>query len=508
MWGYNENMKTLEHRKQACGDDGGSASPAHGYAFGAYPWAEQNLFYTWLNATGENIAPRWRHSAWLANYVLWNWIETGGQPLEFGYGDTPHTSNALPTHNLYSHTANIRHLYGKVAPEAAALARHLQELTPQKSYTTSWFIYPFLLTNLEQSPEPFKPERLPHARHFENMGQIFMRSGTGPDDTYGLFTCGGTLAQHRHYDALHFVIYHKGHLALDSGTRYNEFVNGQHLANYYAQTVAHNCVVVHQPGEPPAAYWGGKVEGNHGGQHRQIGSVVKAFETHDQFVYVAGDATACYQHGAVKREGQPDLPEKVSLATRQMVFLLPNHFVIFDRVTSTDASYKKDWLLPTAHEPLIQGKTVRADHVKGRMFCRTLFPEDAVLTAVGGAGKEFGAAGKNWEIEKGNLTPENLAMMGQWRVEVSPGALRREDIFLHVIQVGDQTLERMDATEPIRTANTAGVRLKVGERMWEVTFNTHGELGGRIKLSGGDKPMDRPLATAVTPQVGVLVTPN
>ena len=88
------------------------------------------------------------------------------------------------------------------------------------------------------------------------MGQIIMRSGTGKDDTYCMFSCGGTLSQHRHYDALNFVIYHKGFLALDSGTRYKEFDNGQHLANYYAQTVAHNCVVIHQDGEPPARYWG------------------------------------------------------------------------------------------------------------------------------------------------------------------------------------------------------------------------------------------------------------
>jgi hypothetical protein len=142
------------------------------------------------------------------------------------------------------------------------------------------------------------------------------------------------------------------------------------------------------------------------------------------------------------------------------------------------------------------------------MFCRTLLPEDAVLTPVGGPGKEFWAAGKNWDLDRGDLKPENLAMMGQWRVEVSPGSPRQEDLFLHVIQVGDQTLDRMDPAEPIRTADAAGVRLKIGERTWEVTFHTHGELGGHLRLSGGDPPIDRPLATTVTPQVGILATPQ
>jgi len=503
VWGCNENLKMLAHRKAACGDDGGSASPTLGYAFGAYPWAEQNFFYTWLSATGENLAPDWPHSAWLANYVIWNWIETGGQPLEFGYGDTPHTTNEMPSWELFTHMANIRHLYGRQLPEAAALARHLQEILPerQRGYGGSWFIYPFLLSEQENSPPPLAPESLPHARNFENLGQLYMRSGTGPLDTYCLFTCGGTLAQHKHFDSLNFVIYHRGHLALDSGTRYAEEENGQHLANYYAQTVAHNCVLIHQPGEPPARYWGGTVEGCHGAQHKQLGSVLKAFETNDRFVYVAGDATECYKHGG-------DLPEKVGLLTRQLVFLMPNHFIIFDRVVSTDPSYRKEWLLHTAYEPVIDGPTFRADHREGRLFCRTLLPTDAVLTPVGGPGKEFWAAGKNWDLQPSNLKPEQLAMMGQWRVEISPGAARTDDLFLHVIQVGDQTLSAMGPVDLLQTADTVGARVTSGDRTYEVTFATQGDLAGHLKLTeAGNVALDADLAASVQPQTGILAQP-
>jgi len=504
VWGHDENLKLLEHRRKACGDDGGGASSTLGYVLGAYPWSEQNFFYTWLSSTGENIAPDWIHSAYLANYVIWNWIASDEGPLEFGYGDTPHTSNRMPTHQLYTHMANIRHLYSQQTPRAAALARYLQEALPQKYYSSSWFIYPFLLTNLEKSPPPFAPETLPHARHFENMGQIIMRSGTGKDDTYCLFSCGGTLAQHRHFDALNFVIYHRGFLALDSGTRYSEFENGEHLANYYAQTVAHNCIVIHQPGEPPARYWGGKVVGNHGGQHKQLGSVVKAFETNEDYVYVAGDATACYLHGVIKRQKQPDLPEKCEQATRQIVFLMPNHFVIFDRVTSTDPSYRKDWLLHTAHKPIIKNKTIQTDHGQGRMLCQTVLPTDAKLTPIGGPGKEFLAAGKNWKIKTGTLKPEQLALMGQWRVEVTPGKPRKEDIFLHVIQVGNQTLKSMDSIQKIDTEAQVGIRITIDDGTWQVMFNKAGSLAGHIKRIGGKKNIDAQLTDRVQRQAGIL----
>jgi len=501
VWGHDENRKLLEYRRNARGDDGGGASPTLGYVFGAYPWSEQNFFYTWLSSTGENIAPDWPGGAMLANYIIWNWIAGDPTPFEFGYGDTPHTSNVLRTQQLYTHMANIRHLYGKAAPKAAALARHVQQILPQQSYSRTWFIYPFLLTEMDNSPEPFAPESLPLARHFDNMGQIFMRSGPGKDDTYCLFSCGGILTQHRHYDALNFVIYHKGFLALDSGTRYEEFENGQHLANYFAQTVAHNCIIIHQPGEPPAPYWGGTVVGNHGGQHKQLGSVVKAFETNDDYVYVAGDATACYLHGTVK--SRPDLPEKCSLVTRQLVFIRPSHFVIFDRVQTTDASYRKDWLIHTAYKPEIVNKTIRADHNEGRLFARTLLPADAVFNTVGGPGKEFEAAGQNWSIVSKGLKPENLAMMGQWRVEVTPGSSRERDVFLHVIQVGDQRLKAMDQTELIEKDDACGVRLTTGDRTWEVTFNVAGPLGGYVKRSGDGRNISTALATTVQRQIGI-----
>lgn len=503
LWGRNENMKMLEHRRSSCNDDGGGASATLGYVLGAYPWAEQNFFYTWLSSTGENIAPDWLHSAWLANYIIWNWIESGQEPLEFGYGDRPHTSNRLPTGQLYTHMANIRHLYSRLRPKEAALAKYVQDLVPQKRYSNSWFIYPFLFTETDNEAQEFVPDRLPMARHFENMGQIIMRSGTGCDDTYCMISCGGILQQHRHYDALNFVIYHKGFLALDSGTRYKEFENGEHLANYYAQTVAHNCVVIHQEGEPPARYWGGTVVSNHGGQHRQLGSEVKAFETNEDYVYVAGDATACYQHGLIKRAGQPNLGEKCSLVTRQILFLIPNHFVIFDRIISTDSNYRKDWLLHTAHKPLITGKTIRADHSKGRMFCRTMLPKDAVLKTVGGPGKEFWAAGKNWNIVKDGLTDDSLALMGRWRVEVTPGNPRKEDIFLHVIQVGEQNLEQMDVIKLIEEDNKCGITMKTQNQTWDIVFNSDGPLGGYIRRTGEGKRINHNLASNVQKQVGI-----
>ena len=123
---------------------------------------------------------------------------------------------------------------------------------------------------------------------------------------------------------------------------------------------------------------------------------------------------------------------------------------------------------------------------------------------MGGPGKEFFAAGKNWSIDAGGLNPENLAMIGQWRVEVTPTQPRKDDLFLHVIQVGGQAARTMDKTELIEAQGLCGARITSGRRAWEVTFSTSGELAGHLECTGAGRAIDTAFANAVQPQAGIM----
>jgi len=493
--GHDLYIQLLEHRRAAAGDDGGAASATLGYALGAYPWAEFNFFHTWESATGENLAEQWPYVALFANYIMWNYLPGG---REFGYGDAGHTTNKLPAGQMPLHIAQMMHFYCEAHPEWVALMRHMREqMFPGGYPTLTWGCHPLLLTRMDLAPPPMDPGELPHARHFEGMGQVFMRSGSGAEGTYALFNAGGVLRQHRHFDNLDFWIYHRGFLTVDSGTRANEDA-GEHLQNYYAQTVAHNCVLIDMPDEPVSPYWNGPVHVQEGGQYIANASALVAFETNDLFSYVAGDATAAYR------------PEKCELCTRQMVFVYPNHFVIFDRVRSTQPEYRKRWLVHTAREPRIDGATIVADHEEGRMFCRTLLPADAVLTAIGGEGRRFMAGGRNWELPPG---VEFTEMMGWGRVEVSAPEPAQEQVFLHLIEVGDQTRQAMSAAERISGEGSEGVRFdqtaqrSAGDGTVEVSFATTGDLAGHIRVVRGDEVLvDADLAREVQPQEGLAST--
>ncbi len=247
------------------------------------------------------------------------------------------------------------------------------------------------------------------------------------------------------------------------------------------------------PGEPVSPYWNGPVHVQEGGQYIADASELVAFETNDLYSYVAGDATAAYR------------PEKCELCTRQMVFVYPDHFVIFDRVRSTQADYRKRWLVHTAREPRIDGATIIADHEEGRMFCRTLLPADAVLTAIGGEGQRFMAGGRNWELPPG---VEFTELMGWGRVEVAAPEPAQERLFLHLIEVGDQTRQAMSAAERISGEGGEGVRFAAGNRTVEVSFATSGDLAGHIRIARGDEVLaDAEVTREVQPQEG-LATPD
>ncbi len=51
----------------------------------------------------------------------------------------------------------------------------------------------------------------------------------------------------------HFVVYHKGYLAIDAGADYTD-TESPHYLNHYRRTVAHNTMLVYQPGE--SFFWG------------------------------------------------------------------------------------------------------------------------------------------------------------------------------------------------------------------------------------------------------------
>ena len=57
-----------------------------------------------------------------------------------------------------------------------------------------------------------------------------------------------------------------------------------------------------------------------------------------------------------------------------------------------------------------------------------------------------------------NLPPANHPQLGHWRIEVSPQTASKEDLFMHIIQVGDTALSDLPRTETFENTAQIGVR--------------------------------------------------
>ena len=472
--GLQLNMKMTQFRSELIGKNGGGSTGCVGYALGAYPVADFNFIRSYRAATGIDMSQKLDYVLGYLNFIDWNRLPGN---REFGFGDSYHYDCLLPEKEINYHLREIATLYG-----SSPNVQRLLGLFNKKNYTERLPFMPFLQKYLQGTPGVSSSGK--GAMYFDGTGEVIMRSGTGADDTYALFVSGGRTSYHKHFDNNHFTIYKKGYRALDTGTRPEP---GWHLSHYYARTVAHNCVTIRMPDEKMPEYWGGgastenKFEPipNDGGQSSTLGSVLKEMRTTDDYVYLASDATKSYNS------------KKASLVVREFIYFYPDLFVVFDRVTATDKNYPKTWLIHTINEPAMKGDREFSETSDGgKMICRTLYPANAMLTKIGGSGKDFWSDGRNWPLPKltpqeygynMNLPPDNHPQLGHWRMEVSPQTASKEDLFMHIIQVGDKNLSDLPDTETFETATQIGVKFTYLGKYHTLTFDKTKAYGCRIQ---------------------------
>ncbi|MBI3947842.1 MAG: heparinase II/III family protein [Armatimonadetes bacterium] len=507
--GYSDNMDDLGTHVRRAGDDGGWHVNLE-YCFRAMPTIIWSFMYTLQSATGAAIPEEWLSAGVSPDYTIRNILGYGRERWglrHFNYSRS-WGGGHLPSDVLHDHLGHFIHFFGERHPDLAAIAHHVRARIQDAGQPTAgkYPVYPFLMTNLEKVPARPLPASLPLARHFENVGLVLMSSGFGPADTYALFAAGGAPDyDSEHLDATHFTIYKRGLLALDTGFRNEPY--GADTYNYWEQTVAHNAVLIRMPGEVSLSWKGQPIAANAAGQNKTTRYArVVAFESRPHFAYVATDATATYA------------PEKCAQMVRQFLFLTPDWFIVFDRVVATRAEFPKTWLLHTADEPVVAGREFRADREGGRLFCRTLYPLDAILKKVGGPGREFWVDGRNYTIpedfrywryfanfgarKEDGVPPD----MGRWRVEVKPGAAREEDCFLHLIQVSGRGLEKMVESQVSEKDNRIELVFAANGRGYTIGLNKTGEVGGHVRIvEAGKVVVDRALTQAIMPQSGLAL---
>ncbi len=297
------------------------------------------------------------------------------------------------------------------------------------------------------------------AARFDSVGYVHMRSGWDisdqSNDIYAVFRCERMPTYHTHAHQGHFMIARGGDiLAIDSGN-YDSWGSSHHR-NYFTRTVAHNTITVFDPSETT---WGSR--SNDGGQvapwnfedDRPIrcgdaslpmydrGRLIVPGNETDDYVYMKGDMTAAYSSS------------KVSLCTREFVWLKPDYFVVLDRVRATSPSFPTRWLLHSLNEPAVSGNTSVVSEGGSKLFIETVLPTQHRIDKIGGSGHEFEVNGVNYPRsgdEGGG---------GAWRIEVEATSNENEHIFLHVMHAGPSSMTAMPEVTYIDSDEYFGVNV-------------------------------------------------
>lgn len=310
-------------------------------------------------------------------------------------------------------------------------------------------------------------------------GYVYARSSWDEDATYFFFKCGDRFTAHQHLDVGHFLIYKYDELAGDGG-HYDEF-GTTHDVNYHMRTIAHSTILVYDPCETWPGIRAGTVTGNDGGQHhnwphhngavadpaqwlreRKLYDIadLPAFEDTGAYLYVAGDCTRAYA------------PRKLSCFTRQILFLRPGTFIIFDRVCTTKPEFKKTWLLQAMKPPMTAKNHLVVTNDKGRLFVQTLLPENPQVHLATGADL-YAYGGHNYPPSR------NTGPAPECRIEISPSAPQATDYFLHVLTATGTEVADVESA----TATVVGKQVQVKIGTATIAFDT-GKMGGTIELAG------------------------
>ncbi len=454
----------MKSRFQFAQDDGGIPT-SYNYAVYNYLKMDLDFLLVMKNAAGVDLFPR--------DYAL------RGAGIWFAYGmhvpwRLPKTADSGDGLRDFD-SGSARFILGACAaiyhdPVAQQIAADLAS-NPNSPRAGAYPVLELLLSD-PRLPAALPDATYPRARMFEGLGHVYMRSGWTPDDAHALFFCGDSIGNHMHNDVGSFLIYRGGELAADARGRifttlsHNTFLlrrgdDGEQRPTRPLGELLNGGRLLPYPFPPP----------------HDMGDIV-AFETNGRYTYVAGDFARAYPEG------------RASELARQFVYLMPNTFVVFDRVT-TPADVEKVWQLHCVAEPQLEGRqavitaperSTRGQVERGgRLFVTSLLPADAAME------KDFQ-----------RLTGAENNRDSIWRITVRPAVAGTNQPFLHVLYAATPDRAEGPPVRLVEEPGHVGAEVQADGHSYRVLFGVAGPVGGTITIDGAA----RELTTGIQDQSG------
>ena len=407
----------------------------------------------WRKATGEDLFKTEPGIRGFLDFLIYR-IRPDG--THFRWGDAAFFDRIIPDGIPLSIEFNNKAAYSLFRPQKIP--------TP-----TAWPWGPLTDINLYDKNAT---SRLPLSRFFDGIGMLVTRSDWSKDATYVTFKAGDNYWSHSHLDQGAFTIYKGGPLAIDSGL-YGPSYGSDHHINYSYQTIAHNTITVNDPEDttpkPTSRDQAQNHIANDGGQ-RRIGSgwgiesapldltewqskkeiyhtgKVKSILIEDGLNVVVADITPAYTNNLSGKGTFSHRTKRVESLWRTFGYdNVDDVIVIFDQVISTQANFRKKWLLHTIEEPVLNKSGFSVSfhpnkiktQAEGHLEAHVLLPENSNIISIGGKGLEYFVDNHNYDdngkVAEAVKRRRSISEPGAWRVEILPPKDAKEDKFLVVL---------------------------------------------------------------------------
>jgi hypothetical protein len=265
------------------------------------------------------------------------------------------------------------------------------------------------------------------------LNRLFSRTGWGADAAWLTFGLSWNSIDHQMADGNHFAFYRGGEWLTKGRVGYANIAEGIASSEFYNTVAIQN----DRPAERDDDDW--RIDlWRRGSQWNYVGAgdpALLAHSTAAAYTYVLGDATNLYN---APGEGAAD----VIHASRSLVWLKPDHIIVYDRAETKTAGRFKRWWLQLPRPAAVTGKRATMQTERGQqLFVTALLPANAALTAVN----------TNEQLIEDTAAADD-PMKVRLRVDApgDPQAVR----FLHVLQGADAGVSA-DAAAVIRSDDGA-----------------------------------------------------
>ncbi|MGO8678614.1 MAG: InlB B-repeat-containing protein [Limisphaerales bacterium] len=276
----------------------------------------------------------------------------------------------------------------------------------------------------------------PTAFYDAGQGRLVDRTDWSPAATLFDFRCSWESINHQQGDANQFEFYRNGEWLTKGVANYDDNDNGQSSDYHNTLTLQNWCA----NGTPAnldweTAFW---TNGSQWPLALSAGDPTTYASVQPAYSYAFGDATPLYNRPSYWTPANAALD--ILHASRSIIWLKPDHIVVYDRARSHTAGLFKQFNLAFPNEPTLNGNLIQTTTPGGQnLFVSSLLPASSTFT-------QFPIAGALTFVA--DLEP------CQYRIVIQDPANPTDERFLHVLQGADAGVQPDNATLVQSTSGT------------------------------------------------------